>query len=468
MEDWEFLIQREGDRGWRPIKTGNIQLMEGKYRIVANSNLPQTQIRTQISHQLSGATPAQIKSQTCEHTSNAKGLVVIIPYTNLRSGLWEFVCSATAPDPADWVETLQLKILPHSETISPVPPSSSIVSANLPTPVTTETVPSSNVISSTAANNETSSVAPTNVIVTPDLSTPVKAELAVIPSAGKFTQLNNTLDRLLEQLERDAVQIQESSAIAILPRLLRINSLDLAPQRLIRLDRSTFAEIDPGSQLTVKGACNLKLIDHRLTHKPIVSSLSICLRHSQTAEIVAQIEAKVPPTDRFAFDGELELPTESTTNLLIGEVNLYDLDNTQLGSRCFTVTLAVNPRPKINLSFLKLLEADLQHATDPQSIARWHEIAETTSAQPDPSLGSSDSTLQYGGEQTRTRSNPTEYPSVPIAYRRESLFSSPPDRNDRPESKSPPSLQPITAHWESNFDDSISDRQDSLEVVIDD
>ena len=45
MEYWEFLIQREGDRGWRTIETGNLQLMEGKYRIVANSDLILTKFK---------------------------------------------------------------------------------------------------------------------------------------------------------------------------------------------------------------------------------------------------------------------------------------------------------------------------------------------------------------------------------------------------------------------------------------
>ena len=63
MEYWEFLIQREGDRGWRTIETGNLQLMEGKYRIVANSDITNTQIQIRVTHQTADSVP-QRRSQS--------------------------------------------------------------------------------------------------------------------------------------------------------------------------------------------------------------------------------------------------------------------------------------------------------------------------------------------------------------------------------------------------------------------
>jgi hypothetical protein len=72
MEYWEFLIQREGDRGWRTIETGNLQLMEGKYRIVANSDLINTQIQTRVTHQTADPVP-QRRSQSRNQTTNPRG-----------------------------------------------------------------------------------------------------------------------------------------------------------------------------------------------------------------------------------------------------------------------------------------------------------------------------------------------------------------------------------------------------------
>ena len=73
MTDWKFLIQRQGDRGWRPIETGNLQLMEGKYRIVATSQLYETPIQLRITHQTSDSPTPQRRSRSCQQTSNASG-----------------------------------------------------------------------------------------------------------------------------------------------------------------------------------------------------------------------------------------------------------------------------------------------------------------------------------------------------------------------------------------------------------
>ena len=110
MEYWEFLIQREGDRGWRTIETGNLQLMEGKYRIVANSDLLNTQIQTRVTYQTSDPIP-QRRSQSRNQTTNLRGLLAVIPFTNLQSGIWQFVCSGTTDAQVSWQRVLKLRVL---------------------------------------------------------------------------------------------------------------------------------------------------------------------------------------------------------------------------------------------------------------------------------------------------------------------------------------------------------------------
>ena len=110
MEYWEFLIQREGDRGWRTIETGNLQLMEGKYRIVANSDLIDTQIQTRVTYQTPDPQP-QRRSQSRNQTTNLRGLLAVIPFTDLQSGIWQFVCSGTTATQS-WQRMLKLRVLP--------------------------------------------------------------------------------------------------------------------------------------------------------------------------------------------------------------------------------------------------------------------------------------------------------------------------------------------------------------------
>ena len=84
MEYCEFLIQREGDRGWRTIETGNLQLMEGRYRIVANSHLVDTQIQTRVTHQTTGSIEPQRRSQSRTQITNSSGVLIIVPFTQIQ------------------------------------------------------------------------------------------------------------------------------------------------------------------------------------------------------------------------------------------------------------------------------------------------------------------------------------------------------------------------------------------------
>jgi hypothetical protein len=417
MENWEFLIQREGDRGWRPIQTDGLQLMEGRYRIVANSNLKETTIQTQITHQVMGETAQERRSQPRSHVSNSRGLVVVVPFTDLRSGLWQFICSVT-DSMTPWQQVLHLKVLPHSETIAPV------------TPTTSKSV----------------STTPTSISRL-DLSTPAEPF---------YDSEEGTLERLLEQIERDLAHSLQPSVVDIAPQVLEFTPLNHPPSRLINLEQSTFADMTPGDRLMINGACNLQLVSEQLIQDGIVSKLSVSLRHSQTAKIVANIEAKVPPyLAKFAFHCELKLPTGSTTNLLVGEVSLHDLLHTQVGSCGFTITLNVDPLPEVDLSFLNLLEEDL--------LATNHQSREKDSPR---SVDRADLAIIES-------TNP--YPSVPIAYRRESLFAKYPEI--QPVQPPTPLVQPIQPPYpnpsypeqmELELEDRYTRNCDTLEVVIDD
>jgi hypothetical protein len=409
MENWEFLIQREGDKGWRPIKTGGVQLMEGRYRIVANSHLNDTQIQTQITHQVMGENAPERRSQPRSHLSNSRGLVVVMPFADLRSGVWQFTCSGTDIG-TEWQQVLHLKVLPHSETIVPVSTTPNTSQLDLPTP--TE------------------------------------------PLA--FHSEEGTLEHLLEQIERDLSQLPQAS-IADVPQVLEFTPLSHLPSRLINLEHSTFAEMNPGDRLMINGACNLELVSEQLIQDGIVSKLSISLRHSQTAKIVANIEAKIPPyLARFAFHCELKLPPGLTINLLIGEVSLHDLAHNQVGSCGFTVTLTtVDPLPEFDLSFLDLLEEDLK-STNHRS-----RLQDSPRSTEQPDLGRMEPT--------------TPYPSVPIAYRRESLFAKYPEiqpvQPPTPVEHGIPTPYPNPSQprkIELELENLYTCKCDTLEVVIDD
>jgi hypothetical protein len=461
MESWEFLIQREGDRGWRPIKTGSLQLMEGRYRILANSQLPDTPIETQITHQTMGEGTPKRRSQTRKHVTNKRGMLVIIPFTNLKSGIWQFVCSETDTNLSPQPKILQVKVLPNSQAIASV-----------------------------TSNSPTENTA--------DVDVPPPTEpLVPLPNFDEPEHWDGTLDRLLAQIEQDSLQPrQPEPKIAPAQRLL-ISPVILPPLRLIKLERSVFVQMCPGDRLILSGACNLKLITDRRIQDGIVDKLSICLRDTQTGKIVTEIDQKVPPyVDRFAFNGELQLPIILKTNLLIGEINLYDLDRIPVGSCGFTVALTIDPLPEFDLSFLELLERDLNSLLEPaQGVAsavpngRLTPTAEAALFPQDlpqqkenPSAQLPTTELARSFEQPDipelTRNNASTestigtalYPTVPMAYRRESLFAQHPDilavtpSIDRIQSPYPTREIEPELEWEDRY----ARNCDSMEVVIDD
>jgi hypothetical protein len=451
MESWQFLIQREGDRGWKPIRTGNLQLKEGKYRIVANSNLINTQIHTRVTYQNLGTKIPERKSQARNQTTNARGLVVITPFTNLYPGLWQFVCSGEATDKPAWHQILKLRVLPRNQAKPPIQP---VIT-------TTTFLPPQDISDDVAA--------PTEPLI------PIKI-------VGEQDNWAQGLDRLLEQLEQDSLKPRQPIIIDSVPNLLQITPIIDPPSRLINLERSTFSGVIPGNRLSINGSCNLQLFSADLVQKVQISKLLICLRHPQTAAIVVSIEQPIPQNvEMFAFTGQIQLPIETTTSLLMGEVNLYDRHNIQLGTTGFTVTIDLDPIHESELSFLELLDSQDEDEDADLILARLAQELQLETASPQPQFQTfSAPTPPPPAPQNLTS---TPYPSVPTAYQRESLLDRQPQitpvepsaTNFKPkfDRSSPLGTPDITGDLDLDFDpppieQPPRDRQlDNLEVVVD-
>ena len=93
MEYWEFLLQKEGDRSWLPLESPNVEILEGRYRVVARSSRKNSNVEVRIVHQATIEVPPKRRTQQRSNRTNADGLVVVIPYTTLKPGTWELNCS---------------------------------------------------------------------------------------------------------------------------------------------------------------------------------------------------------------------------------------------------------------------------------------------------------------------------------------------------------------------------------------
>ncbi len=92
-QSWEFLIQQDGDRAWLPLDTPNVEILEGRYRIAAKSNRKNAPVEVRIKHEAIDEFPPKRRTQTRTHQTNSNGLMVVIPFTRLQPGRWEFQCA---------------------------------------------------------------------------------------------------------------------------------------------------------------------------------------------------------------------------------------------------------------------------------------------------------------------------------------------------------------------------------------
>jgi len=115
MEYWEFLIQKENDRSWQSLKSPEVELPQSRYRLVVRSNRADTDIDIRIIHHSIHENPPKRRLQKRSRRINSEGLMVLIPFTDLAPGIWEFRC---LPDLFEdlmgepWQKTLQIKVLP--------------------------------------------------------------------------------------------------------------------------------------------------------------------------------------------------------------------------------------------------------------------------------------------------------------------------------------------------------------------
>ncbi|MBW4419301.1 MAG: hypothetical protein KME13_08725 [Myxacorys californica WJT36-NPBG1] len=91
--EWEFLLQQEGDRSWLPLESPDVEILEGRYRIMARSQRQNATVDIQIAHEDFDDDPPKRRTQKRTNRTNQNGLLVVIPYTTLKPGAWEIVCS---------------------------------------------------------------------------------------------------------------------------------------------------------------------------------------------------------------------------------------------------------------------------------------------------------------------------------------------------------------------------------------
>jgi flagellar motility protein MotE (MotC chaperone) len=129
MEYWEFLLQREGDRTWQPIKA-KTEIAAGRYRVVAHSSRINTDVEICVTHESLDEIPPKRRSQKRSRRTNLEGLMVVIPFTYLKPGRWELRCCGDIMSDFlgnSWQHGIQILVLPKHKEVAATPDSRSPV-----------------------------------------------------------------------------------------------------------------------------------------------------------------------------------------------------------------------------------------------------------------------------------------------------------------------------------------------------
>ncbi|MEL6553277.1 MAG: hypothetical protein AAFQ63_07440 [Cyanobacteria bacterium J06621_11] len=94
MKYWEFLIQKEGDDTWLPLETQQVEILEGRYRVVAHTDRLNTPMEIKVSQLDTSQMPPRKRVRKRTGETNDAGLVMVMPYVHLKPGQWDLSCSS--------------------------------------------------------------------------------------------------------------------------------------------------------------------------------------------------------------------------------------------------------------------------------------------------------------------------------------------------------------------------------------
>lgn len=112
MAYWEFLLQQSGDQSWLPLETSHVEILEGRYRIVAHTSHRDAAVDIYLTQWLQETVPPRRRVFRRQGQVNSEGLLAVMPFTQLGAGTWQVQCRAAGESPAPWDYGVELRVLP--------------------------------------------------------------------------------------------------------------------------------------------------------------------------------------------------------------------------------------------------------------------------------------------------------------------------------------------------------------------
>jgi hypothetical protein len=343
METWEFLLQREEDTTWLPLESSDVEILEGRYRIVARSGHPNTPMEVRITHHAYEETPPIRRVQVRTSTTTPEGLMVVIPYTRLKPGIWDFCCSPhLASDRLEMSsqQSIKLRVLSEDaelgESPQPILPEEP---ASLTPDEDSETLPHN------PPRDRLKLVEP--ISSDDSARNPLELEesiLAVNPEAEPPTT------------DEEGIQWDDVSELeTVQPVSSQLPALQLTLNQTAYVGKL-------GEGLLVSGQAQLPETTEASISTIPEPHLQVSLRDPQTSEILTEIQQAVPATELpIWFSAIIYLPFECKTRLILAEIILYS-QTVPLARQTFTITTEVE-------HLLQAIDEDFAETDELDSIA---------------------------------------------------------------------------------------------------
>ena len=92
MENWQFFLQKEGDYAWLPLETPQVEILEGRYQLIAHTANAGQSVQVKIRHQYEQENVPQENIQESIRQIGLSGKVDILPLIYLGLGSWSISC----------------------------------------------------------------------------------------------------------------------------------------------------------------------------------------------------------------------------------------------------------------------------------------------------------------------------------------------------------------------------------------
>ncbi|HLO87368.1 MAG TPA: hypothetical protein VK203_20505 [Nostocaceae cyanobacterium] len=318
MEQWQFLIQKQGDRSWHTLEAPNLTIEEGNYRVLALSQLPNTDVEVRVTHFSPQSVPSRRRVIKRMRRANAEGLIGVVPFTHFKPGIWDLRCSADLMADVfgqSWQYSIQIQVI-TPEIEQPLINIDSAAQLQEFDKSSIEPIDSSFILTMTEESAITlHSQIPTETEEDKIINQPVSPVWFKAETAEQILQ--NLIDLALPASD---ILLEEKKVDQALPP-------PPAPPLKFNLAQDTYIA-HWGETLTIHGSVELpskKAVVQKFTGKILCDmQLVVELRSPLESEILTQI--KQPLADDILpleFSTTIHIPAHCQSKLILADITLY-------------------------------------------------------------------------------------------------------------------------------------------------